>query len=759
MKQLLLLLIIFLPARVLLAQNTFKAIVEGDEETPETLPGASAIVVGTQISGIADTTGMVTLHNVPNGDQTIDFSYIGYFRMRIRVTFPQPPHTPVTIVKLQSQSEEVSEVVVTSTRNYQRPQYLPTDVEVIDEEEVEERSHDKPSDVSHILQEQPGIQVQRTSATDGAFGIRLEGLDSKYVQVLQDGLPLFGGLSNVIGITQIPPLDLQQVEIIKGPSSILYGSDAISGVINLVTKTPTEQPVYDVMLNGESDMALDAGIYCSQKIKWFGYSLMAVYRDQSARDWSGSGFSETPRLDRYILSPEFYFFLSPKARLNIGGNYTYEYRLGGADDYLEGKPDSIYNYYERNTSKHFSTNLNFTYDFGSKGVLTVRNSFNYFNRVLTLPYYLFAGQQLASYSEINYHYVSGKNDLVLGADFRTDEFTEGADSSAVKRDYNYQTLGIFAQYLYHVDENTALEAGLRFDYVAGRQVYPLPHLAALHSWNQIFTTRLNFGLGYKLPTIFQEEAEEARFINVMPIAPTVKPEFSLGGTLDLRVKFPSFNGFHISFYQLYFFTEIFQPLLADTVSLPNCPYGDCSGTSFNTAQGYIQTLGVETGLHATYRGIEAGVIYVLTDSHRRIDDIQGINPLTPKHVVTLLAGYTIRHFSIGTDCYYYSPVLLTDGSTGHDIWEVGVGGQYAFKFLVLFANLENILNIRQTSYGPIVFPNANPQLSYTHPSFAEIYGPLEGRILNIGVKIHLGAFAKNGNKDTGVEKVINKDLD
>ena len=220
----------------------------------------------------------------------------------------------------------MSEVVVNATRNYQRPQYrAPTDVEVIEEDEVEERSHDKPSDVSHVLQEQPGIQVQRTSSTDGAFGIRLEGLDSKYVQVLQDGLPLFGGLSNVIGITQIPPLDLQQVEIIKGPSSILYGSDAISGVINLVTKTPNETPVYDVMLNGESDIALDAGCYASQRIKWFGYSLTAAYRDQSARDWSGNGFSETPRLDRYILSPELYFFPSPKATLRIGGNYTFEY--------------------------------------------------------------------------------------------------------------------------------------------------------------------------------------------------------------------------------------------------------------------------------------------------------------------------------------------------------------------------------------------------------------------------------------------------
>ena len=221
--------------------------------------------------------------------------------------------------------------MITTTRNYQKAEYVPTQIDALDADEVEESSHDKPSDVSHILREQSGVQLERTSATSGTLGIRLQGLSSNYVQILQDGFPLFGGLSNVLGITQIPPLNLAQIEILKGPESTLYGGDAISGVINLVSKQPTEQPVYDVMFNGESANAFDGGLFASQKVKWFGFTLTAVYRHQNEKDWSGYGFTETPLLQRYSISPQLFFDLSNHARINVGGNYTRENRVGGAD--------------------------------------------------------------------------------------------------------------------------------------------------------------------------------------------------------------------------------------------------------------------------------------------------------------------------------------------------------------------------------------------------------------------------------------------
>ena len=741
------------------AQHTFKAVVKSSGEDSDLLVGAAAVVIGTELSAITDTNGIVTIGNIPDGEQVIEFSYLGYFKKKVKVFFPQPAKAQLSEIKLVSQALEVEDVVVTTTRNYQKAEYTPTQVDVISEDQVEENSHDKPSDVSHILREQTGVQIQRTSAISGTMGIRLQGLSSDYVQILKDGFPLFGGFSNVVGITQIPPLDLQQIEILKGPESTLYGGDAIAGVINLISKQATEKPVYDIMFNGESATAFDGGFYASQKIKWFAFTLMGSYRYQKEKDWSGYGFTETPLLQRYTVSPQLYFDLSPHAKLNIGGNYTHEARTGATDAYFNGTSDSTNNYYERNLSDHASSNFKFEYEFGGRGTLTVKDAFNYFTRNLQLPYYLFAGTQMASASEINYHVAIKKNDVVVGLDFRTDRFNEGADSSATKRNYSFLTGGVFAQYMYHFNTKTTIEAGFRIDYNNQYKVYPLPHVALLRKWNDVFTTRFNFGMGYKLPTIFQAESEEARFINVAPIAAGVNPELSFGGTFNWKAQLPNFNGVHVTINQLYFFTQIVHPLVADTTTLVNCPDGNCIQTNYQNANGYTQSAGVETGFNLRYRGLETGLTYTLTDSHNKNRDILGnpvlsTNPLTAKHIVSILAGYEIKNFFIGIDCYYYSPVKLDDGSMGRSIWEVGISTQYAYKFLLLFANLENIADIRQTSYGPIVY--ANP--TYAHPQFAEIYGPLEGRLFNAGIKIHLGYFSKKKSAYTGVEKLKEKDI-
>lgn len=734
------------------SQNTFRAVVKSEGDEGEVLAGATAHIADTTIAAIADSNGLIVLTNIPNGEQVIEFSLIGYFKKRVKLSFPQPAGAAVMQVQLQTQAEEMEEVVVTSTRNYQKPEYLPTRVEVITDEEVEERSHDKPSDVSHVLREQPGVQVQRTSATAGTMGIRLQGLNSRYVQLLKDGFPLFGGFSNVIGITQIPPLDLKQVEIIKGPASTLYGGDAIAGVINLISKTPTEAPVYDIMFNGESANAYDAGLYASQKVKWFAFSLMGAYRFQFAKDWDHDHFTETPKLQRYGVSPQLFFDLSKHARLNIGGNYTHEERLGGAMEYIAGKNDSTYSYYERNVSEHISANLKFEYDFEKAGKLTLKSAFNYFYRDLKIPYYLFNGRQLASASEINYRFIYKKHDVVIGLDYRTDQFDEEKDSARAKRSYKFNTVGGFLQYIYNFSERTTLEGGFRIDYNNVYKVYPLPHVAIRHKWNDFFATRFNIGMGYKLPTIFQDESEEARFLNVQAIAKTVKPEISLGGTIDLKIKLPNYNGLQITINQLYFLTHIFRPLLVKETTDSSLSVLDPVQISYANANGYRQSGGVETGINFAYRGFAASLVYTYTDNNQKVNNIRSISPLTSKHIVSFLAGYEIKKFSIGLDLYYYSPVKLSDGRVGKNIWEVGINVQYAFKYILLFTNFENIANIRQTSFSPVVYPNP----TYAHPRFSEIYAPLEGRLFNAGFKVRLGAFSKN-NKAAGVERLGRKD--
>lgn len=727
----------------LFAQNNLKIRIK-DLASGEELVGVTARVLDSaNIATISDSTGLVSFDSLVDGQQTIELFYLGYFKKRLKLTLPLKKKNltdGILETILEASEAELEEITVISTRTKENIENIPTRVEVINQEEVEERSTDKPSDISHAVKEQPGVQIQRTSATSGTFNIRLQGLRGKYVQILKDGFPLFGGLSQNLSIAQIPPMDLRQIEIIKGPASTLYGGDAIAGVINLISKEPTAEPEYNFLLNVENTKSVDVAAFASQKIKFFGFSLMGQYRSQQAKDWDGDKFSDIPKLDRWSVSPQLYFYLNKRAKLNIGFNYSGENRNGGTLPAIENKiTDTTYSYLETNKSMRLGSTVKFEYDLETKGKITFKNSFNYFDRKLSIFDYSFGGKQISSATELNYNLRLKKHNLVVGIDFRTDLFAENKDTVTQKRNYSFLTGGVFVQEVYSPNEKTSLEAGIRLDYNNTFKIFALPHAAWLQKWNNVVNTRVNFGMGYKLPTAFQDEAEEANYRNVYPIADGTKSELSLGGTVDLNVKVPNTKGVQVTINEMFFITHILNPLQAKVKD-----YGTFQTIRFQNANGFLDAKGLETSLRLSYRGFGFNFVYTLQDQSRKIDNVKSVAPLTSKHIISILAGYELpNRFSIGLDCYYYSPQQLSTGVTTQSIWEMGVNAQVPTKYIVFFANLENILDIRQTKFGPVVTPNP----TYNRPKFGEIYAPLEGRILNVGFKIKLGSLVKTKEKD------------
>src|SRR5436309_15022918 len=146
--------------------------------------------------------------------------------------------TTGVIIQLDAESVLTQENTITATRTETRVEDQPLRVEVLDHEEVEEKTLMTPGDIAMLLNETSGLRVQVTSPSLGAANVRVQGLRGRYTQILADGLPLYGGQSGSIGLLQIPPLDLGQVEVLKGVASALYGSSALGGVINLVSRRP-----------------------------------------------------------------------------------------------------------------------------------------------------------------------------------------------------------------------------------------------------------------------------------------------------------------------------------------------------------------------------------------------------------------------------------------------------------------------------------------------------------------------------------------
>ncbi|RZK75311.1 MAG: TonB-dependent receptor, partial [Pedobacter sp.] len=210
------------------AQNTYKATVK-DAKTNQPLTGTTVKILGTTLGTVADSLGNVTISNVPNGKQVIQFSYVGYQVKTDTLTFPlSSGNASQVLLEPSGHDEDLGEVMISATRSSRTIDNIPTRVEVIAGEELDEKANMKPGDIRLLLAESTGIQTQQTSATSGNSSIRIQGLDGKYTQIIRDGFPLYSGFSGGLGLLQIAPLDLQQVEVIKGSSSTLYGGGAIA---------------------------------------------------------------------------------------------------------------------------------------------------------------------------------------------------------------------------------------------------------------------------------------------------------------------------------------------------------------------------------------------------------------------------------------------------------------------------------------------------------------------------------------------------
>ena len=199
--------LMLLTAALAQAQNTFTARVI-DAEGNEPLLGATVKISPTK-GAVTNLKGYVEITNIEADTIQVLVSYVGYEPFRKTYIFPLQGIQTIAL----EQGEELEEVVVTSTRSSRTIDDIPTRIEAISSEELEEKAIMKSSNIALVLRESTGIQVQQTSASSANQSIRIQGLDGRYTQLLKDGFPLFGGFSSGLSIMQIPPLDLKQVEI------------------------------------------------------------------------------------------------------------------------------------------------------------------------------------------------------------------------------------------------------------------------------------------------------------------------------------------------------------------------------------------------------------------------------------------------------------------------------------------------------------------------------------------------------------------
>lgn len=626
---------------------------------------------------------------------------------------------------MKADDQELEEVVISTTRSSRTIQSVPTRVEFIGGEELEEKGNMKPGDIRMMLNESTGIQTQQVSATSANSSIRIQGLDGRYTQILKDGFPLYAGFSGGLGLLQTPPLDLKQVEVIKGASSTLYGGGAIAGLVNLVSKAPTDERELRFLINGTSAGGLDVNGFYSQKFDKVGLTLFASRNSSRPYDPSDEGFTAIPKTERYVFNPKLFLYFSDRTRLNVGINAVIEDRIGGDIKYIEGEGDAVHSYFEKNNSNRFSTQLSFEHDLNEQNRLTVKNSVSTFDRKISIPGYVFNGKQLSTYSEVAFNSNRERSDWVTGVNLYTDRFQESPTDNFVKRDYTQHTIGAFVQNTWQTAPWLIVETGVRGDQVLDYGFVFLPRLSGLFKITPKLSSRLGGGLGYKTPTIFTEETERRQFRSVLPIGPDEnKLEKSYGANLDFNYA-TLFGELSFSINHLFFYTRINDPLQLETTRVPGT-------TKLMNVNGFVDTKGTETNLKLGYGDFKLFVGYTLTDAQLHEGGVRRVNPLTAKHRLNNVLMYEVEDtWKIGLEAYYYSQQTLNDGTKGESYWITGFMTERLWEKFSLFLNFENFTDTRQTRFGTIY------NGTVTNPEFKDIYAPLDGFVINGGIKLSL----------------------
>ncbi|HRH39640.1 MAG TPA: TonB-dependent receptor, partial [Flavobacteriales bacterium] len=319
------------------AQSDLKLFVV-DSATAEPLFGASAVLLNTSYSAGADMDGRIILHNVPDGAYTLRVAGVGYRTAEMRVSLPREDK-PLSI-RLASLVEELEEAVVTTTRTNSRIDDAPQKIEVLGEEELQEEGSLKPGNIASMIGDISSVQIQQTSASSGASVVRMQGLDGRHTLLLRDGVPAFGGLSGGFDLLRIPPLDLQRVELLKGPASTFHGGGAIAGSINFVSKAPTDSLTATMLLNQSTLGETNANMYLSGPMGKVGFTVFGGATVQRARDVDGDGYSDVPEARTYTAHPQVFATPWKSAKLRAGMVWQNDERTGGNTLVLDAPHDT-----------------------------------------------------------------------------------------------------------------------------------------------------------------------------------------------------------------------------------------------------------------------------------------------------------------------------------------------------------------------------------------------------------------------------------
>lgn len=639
---------------------------------------------------------------------------------------------------------QLSEVVVTTTRIPRRIADEPTRVEVIGHEELEEKVAMSPGDVAMLFNETSGLRVQTTAPGLGAANVRIQGLRGRYSQIIADGLPLYGGQTGGIGLLQIPPLDLGQVEILKGVASALYGPSALGGVINLTARRP--DGTREWLLNETSRAGTDAALWWAspRASQGWSYSVLAGADRQTMRDVSGDGWADIPRYLRGTVRPRFYWADESGREVFLTTGVMLEDRSGGTvkgGRVPLGDSEGM-SFLQAFKTQRYDVGLTGRWPLSPERTLTVRASAMQRDQRQTFGSDIEPTRSRTGFAEAALNGVSALHEWVMGLAFEEDDYH---NSRLPAFDFAYSAPGLFLQDDFRASKALTVSASARLDHHNVYGNFFSPRLAVL--WRpggaqSPWRSRIALGTGFFAPTPITEETEGIGLAHLL--APQgLQAERARGASADLGRVWTLGRG-SMETNATVFASEIAHAVgLTELATRPP----QLVNTAFPT-----RTLGTELLTRWRSGPFTATLAHAYINSSELAPGslVRRTVQLNPRHAVNFTAVWERQEIGrVGIEAFYTGRQTLIENpyrSESPGFVMFGMLVQRRIGSADVFLNAENLTDRRLTRFQPLVLPAQAPDGRWT----TDAWGPLDGRVINLGMRWRLGVPAHESEADEDV---------
>lgn len=641
-----------------------------------------------------DVDGRFLLEGLPDGSYTLVVSAVGYrtHRQSVRVG----PGSSLLEISLQPRAEQLNETVVTGTLKAVRRFESPVPVEVYSPAFIR---RNPTANVFEALQTVNGVRPQINCNVCNTGDIHINGLEGPYTLVLIDGMPIVSGLGTVYGLSGIPNALIEQIEIVKGPASSLYGSEAVGGLINIITKNALTAPEFfaDGFATGWGEYNLDAGgtlrlgenTRVLTGVNYFNYDLPV--------DNNGDNFTDVTLQDRISVFQKWNFTRASSREFSLAGRFFYEDRWGGE---MQWTPefrgtDSIYG--ESIYTRRWELLGRYQLPLPEKLLLSVSyNDHRQDSWYGDLPY---LADQRIGFGQLSWDKTAGNHDLLVGAALRYNYYDDNTPATGSPEGNDPDRVWIpslFAQDEYRFSGKHTLLAGLRYDQDPRHGSIWTPRGAVKLQLGEHELLRLNFGTGFRVVNLFTEDHAALTGARDVVIAEDLLPEQSWNLNLNYLRKFYTPEGHFFSVDASAFYTDFSNQILPDYDSDPNRIF-------YRNLDGRSVSRGFSANLDAAFaNGLRIAAGTTLQDVRVDAEGANSRPVLTERYSATWSVSFPIRPLQLTADYTgnLYGPMRLPlagdldprpEYSPAWSIQNI----QFTFKGLEhieIYAGVKNLLN-------------------------------------------------------------------